>query len=428
MGVVTLKAALEAVAFAVPVGEVVELQRNAKRSPYAVTDKLSSWEKVHNPLAALQRRSKKYDPKMVVKVPGKVRKMVLSRGGTAIYLLMANSGAIHEFQVGTRKLGRTFKCDMVLSDFIEGPARGNELLACSPTSRKLVRVDLRTMRVKQTSSIDFAPMLLDYVGGFNKWVGVATYDARGQSVKLVRWTDLGDKAASQFLTLRAMDTRLGFWADGRHLVSLGIAPDNLHLRLQACPVLTADYLLQIEEARRMSARPGANAAQYRKRISTLNQAVTKSLRTYEMDGRLMLKEGVFLPVLRFVDRDRLVFARRFLHVGFKIRKIGEFGLPLEAKALKGDSSDVPRRLAQAMSNVFSVSPCGTWAATGTHIYNVSTLKPIRRLPFTATRHVFSRNGKDLFIYDATHTSIYTLLDWRKNAPELEESVKEKTTK
>jgi hypothetical protein len=254
------------------------------------------------------------------------------------------------------------------------------------------------------------------VGGFNKWVGVATYSTRGQSEKLIRWGDLGDKAATKFLPFSGMDTRLGFWADGRNLVALGIAPNRNDLRLQACSVQTADYVRQMDEARKMSARGGPNAAYYTKRASGLAATIRKSVRTYEMDGRLLLKEGIFLPVLRFVGRDRLIFAKRLLHVGNTLRKTGEFGLAAGSGRTHGRPSSLGRRLAQAMNNIFSVSSCGNWAASGTHIYSVSTQKPVRRLPLTATKHVFSRDGRNIYVYDAAQTSIYALLDWQKNAP------------
>jgi len=419
LGVVTLKAVIEAVAFAVPVTEVTGLQGKSKRAPYAVTGTLAEWEKIHNPLSALARKDEKYDPGMAIKLPAKARKIVMSRSGAKIYALLSDSGTIQEFDVGTRKMGRRLNCDVILTDFVIGPAFSNEILACSPSSRKLLRIRLTDMKVVSTVRTAFAPVLLDYVGGFSKWVGVASHGSAGQSVNLIRWTDLGDQAGSKFMRLQGMDARLGFWSDGCTLVALGIAPGGNDLRLQAASVQLVDYLRQIADARKTAVRAGSNAAYYRNRASQLAVSIGKLVKVYEMDGRLMLRDGVFLPVMRFVGRDRLVFAKRMLRLGTKLNRTGEFGLPPGAGTPKGPRSGLGHRLAQAMNNIFSVSPCGNWAASGTHIYSTTTLKPVRKLPFTSTKHCFSRDGRSIYMYDASAASIYCLLDWQKNAPALE---------
>jgi len=152
------------------------------------------------------------------------------------------------------------------------------------------------------------------------------------------------------------------------------------------------------------------------------QQIEEASRRYDMELGVLSREGLLYPVAHFAGRNKVIFARRVLELGNKVTNVGVFELPPSAKLMASSRlSPYEMRIARMIHNIFAVSSDGRWAASGTHIYDVSTLKPIRRLPFACGQMAFSRDGQMLYLYNVEQESLYTLLDWQKNAPPLEDS-------
>ena len=80
---------------------------------------------------------------------------------------------------------------------------------------------------------------------------------------------------------------------------------------------------------------------------------------------------------------------------------------------------------RVMDSIVSASPDGRYAASGTHVYDMKSKEPIRRLPFPSRTHAFSKDGKSLYAYDPNRRSMYLLEDWAKNTDPLEPAGKGK---
>jgi hypothetical protein len=178
--------------------------------------------------------------------------------------------------------------------------------------------------------------------------------------------------------------------------------------------------IQFLEQCEAGARQPAQAAACIQAAQQCRQQIEGSCRRHEMELGVLAKEGLLYPVVHFAGRSKVVFARRVLEIGQKVTNLGVFELPPSAKLLDASKlSPFELTIAQMMNNIIAVSPDGRWAASGTHIYDVNTLKPIRRLPFATRLISFSADGQTVFLFSVEHQSLYTLSDWQKNAPPLE---------
>ena len=63
--------------------------------------------------------------------------------------------------------------------------------------------------------------------------------------------------------------------------------------------------------------------------------------------------------------------------------------------------------------VFSATPKGRYAASGCFIYDTATKKPVRKLPFLSVDHVFSRDGRHLYMLNRKGDRLYLLMDWKE---------------
>jgi hypothetical protein len=162
-----------------------------------------------------------------------------------------------------------------------------------------------------------------------------------------------------------------------------------------------------------------NAQQQLAWAAQIRKEVQNQTRTYDIEASLLAKDGLFLADMRFAGRDKIILAKRVLQLGDKIVKLGEFEAPPGAADASGRRlSPAERAIARAISNIFAASVDGKWASSGTHIYNVATLKPVKRLPFVSVVQAFSADGRSLYLYDRGRKSIYFLEDWEKSAGDL----------
>jgi len=417
LGVVTLKGVdVEAIAFAVPASEVTKLVDMRGREPYRVADSLEKWERKHRPTSVLLRRAANYDPKMAVPVDERISMMMPSSDGRIIYLLMGKVGKIREFLASERKLGKTFSADLALTGLAPGPAYSNVLLAASKEGKRLLRIDTRTMKLKDETEVGFEPTSVWLVGGTDKWVAVVNPKRVPGSVSLYKWSELGKNL--KFKRRWLPEHRYAYRSRSNDAwLCCPTSADGRQFSLYAWPLAKSVHKMStLETYERAARQPRANP-QYRAYATKLRSEIQSSARSYSIFRGVLTREGPITSAVHFVGTDRVVFARRVLKLGTKITREVAFEPPKSAKPKSGGEAF----LLGAMNNIFSVSPDGKWAASALHIYDVGTGKPVKRLPFAASRHVFSKDGRHLFLYDSRRVSIYTLLDWRKNAPPLMES-------
>jgi hypothetical protein len=154
------------------------------------------------------------------------------------------------------------------------------------------------------------------------------------------------------------------------------------------------------------------------RVQKMIEQFNGMSKTYTISARVLSGESPTSSVFQ-LPGDKLICSKRVLKISNKtIDLVGEFD---SSSYVKTDNPEYAkaREFFKFMDNIFSVSPDGKYAASGTHIYDVNTRKILKKLPFPSIRHAFSKDGKNLYILSMKGHFIYPLIDWQTSAPDPE---------
>lgn len=415
VGVVALKGVnVEAVAFAIPSSAVKTLIAKQKEAPHAVKGTLEEWEKENRPLTALARRRPSYKEDCAVKVDRGVDTMLLSRDGDKIYLLMGEVGQVCEFDIASRAVGRSFKADTEVRT-ISIDKLGNTLYVVASEKSSIMRVNVATMDLKDETVFDNEPLDVVNVGGVS---GDTAIMLDRQAPVLLRPFDFGrtgDRVEMPNEVYSAICASNGAWlcmARRAPLTAAGTSP--YELIAYGAPELKSFYsLANLRETAKKRGFP-PNIV---KRIRETEEKVDGARSVYAISSKIAEEEGGLAPAILFVGPHQVIFGRRIIRLAGTMKVDGV----LEPGPYSTDDRPGMKRrrdFYKYMDNVFSTSPDGKWAATGTHIYSVKTRKPIRQLPFPSSVHVFSKDGTSLYIFDPLRTKVYLLEDWEQAADRL----------
>jgi S1-C subfamily serine protease len=406
VGVVTAKGInVEAVGFAVPAEAVAALVKRRREAPFAVEKSLEDWEKVHRPLTAMIRRDASYRAELAFDLDEPADRLLLDPP-QALYLLANGSTRVRRFDLSTRKVSGEFRSDSELLAMDLDAASGALVLA---TRDKVLRVAAKSMRLEESFPVSRPPLALAAIADGSGLV-CALSPATAPVILSISRTD---RASSAEL---GQDRGAFACRAGRSWLCLLRAQGSLELiAYRASDLKKFQTMTRLAEEARRRGFPVELVAQ----LNALEKETQQCRSLHTMDAQALENEGP-PPAIVFLGPHRVIVGRRIIRLGKE--------LTVEARLPPGpyvtdERPEMRRRrdYFRLMDNIFSASPDGSYAASGTHLYSVRSRLPIRRLPFPSRVHVFSRDGKSLYLYDPHRRSLYLLEDWQANAGALEEA-------
>jgi len=399
VGIISAKGRnVEAVGFAVPAESLNDLLEKRDRDPYVVEGSLEAWEKKNRPLTMLLRKGPSYREEYAVGLDEEVDTLLLSSGD--LYLLSTGSFRVRRFDLSKRRVENEFRGDQEIAAMdIDGS--GTALFLA--TRGKILRVNARSMKLEDEIPLQRDPLGLTCCGSHNICAVLQGYSP----LLLARY----GHGASVQLTPDSLSSVCG--SSVRWLCLLRFGQTFELIAYQTGDLGNYQTLERLRKDARRQGFPARIVGQ----ISALEREIQGDRKVYSA-SRNSTEKGSLIPRLVFVGSSQCVVGRRLFNLDRQgITLVGSFELDPFAR---DERPEMQRRRGYFlfMNNIFSATPDGRHAASGTHIYSVRSRKPIRRLPFPATAHLFSRDGKSLYLYDSARRSLYLLPDWQANAEEL----------
>jgi hypothetical protein len=150
----------------------------------------------------------------------------------------------------------------------------------------------------------------------------------------------------------------------------------------------------------------------------LNADYAKSATTLSMSNHALAFQDYILPLVLSVGRTDVLFGRTIYRLrSNELTEIGKLADNPDRDFLDGI---VGKRhiFTKLIDTIFAVSSDGKYAASGLHIYDLQSKKPIKRLPAVSSLVVFSENNRDLYVYDEGHQSLLVVTNWLESLPPL----------
>jgi S1-C subfamily serine protease len=401
VGVVTAKGLnVEAVGFASQAETLQAFLKKREQPPYAVQQGLEEWEKVHSPVVAMVRRSVSYQKDLALPLEEQVDAMVLDPPGV-LYLLAGASSRVRKVNLAARKVEGEFHADSELSAMDFDPVAGSLYLA---SRGKVLRIDGSSMKLQDSIPLE-KPSL--GITSLHDGSGLVCSIQSGLAPVLLSRSSRDPRAEmAQDSVAFACTVNQGWLFFLRAQVGLEL------VAYRTSDIKKFQNLSRLREEARRQNFPVSIVSQ----ANTLEKDLQAGRRVYSMDRQTVLEEAATAGIV-FLGANRVVLGRRILLLGKDITPEGMFP---PGPYVSDERPEMRKRLQyfRLMDCFVSASPDGHYLATGTHVYEVKSRKPIRVLPFPSRVHVFSRDGKSLFLYDAHRRSLYLLDDWQKHAEPL----------
>jgi S1-C subfamily serine protease len=397
-GVVTAKGLnVEAVGFAVPADLLQAFLEEREKPPYAVATSLEEWEAKHRPVTALVWRGPSYRAEFAVPLDEAADSMALD-APHALYLLARGSTRVRKFDVAARQVVAEFRSDSeLLAMALDEAARALHVLARD----RVLRV--ASGSVKLEGSIPIASPALGLAAMEDGSGLVCTFDGREAPL-------LWSRSARDPAVDLPQDRGALLGCAGRGWLCLARVDGSLELAAYRAADLKKFQLLgKLREEAKRRGFPVDLVAQ----MNALQRETRASRVVYAIEEQALEAEGVPRAIV-FLGSGRVIIGRRIIQLGKALSLEARF--PPGPYVADGRPEMRQRRdYFLAMDEFVSASADGRYAATGTHIYEVKSRKPIRRLPFPSRVQTFSGDGKSLYLFDAQRRSLYLLEDWQKNA-------------
>ncbi len=408
LGVVAAKGInVEAMTFVIPARDLSAFWKRMGEDPCAVKDGLEAWEKVHRPLTALQRKRAAMSAKPTVEFNADPTGMIEGPDGKTLYILFGLTGRVQEFDLKTRKLGRECRTECVLTDLVPYGANGEYALTHSFETAKTLRINLKTMSVSgEVKTMDAA-------------VAAAPFGAIGYALLLrergIPWlinqTHFDKSSTVGLWPLGDESTQVHSAAsNARWLLMAAYEAGTTTFKLQAYPLAQCQpYISQLADLKRRN--NGASTFQEEAALKTKIDGLCK---TFDLSMLVTIQEGkVSRKMLTWAPGDHFIFARRVFKTGVKLECEGSFDASPYTDAVAGQPKSV-RDDIHYMENIFTVSPSGKYAVSGLCIYDISTRKIFKQLPFPSAVHTFINDGKGMVLL--SNRGLFCFDDWQTDFP------------
>ncbi|MCW8132567.1 MAG: trypsin-like peptidase domain-containing protein [Planctomycetota bacterium] len=416
LGVVASKGmGVEAVTFAVPVQELVNLYQTRRDAPYAVAGTLADWEKANRPEALRGRERLAMLERVAVAVDHIVSGMLVSPDGARLYLLMGADGIVQEYSIAERKVVRSYRIGRPLGEmaFFFG---GRELLVTSTDPPAIHRLNLADLTPMDTTKLPHEPAGLAAFPAPNEGVLVTFDDPQANKPLFIDRASLGRP--------RLLDWR---WEDYPGTLCAGSngqwaafmawepAQQTWTIHAMSCsPGITS--MNQMALARAQAEKYPASSLAYRTRAEALWKQVSAMDRKVMLLKDAYVNRKVLLPAVFFLDRNRFICARNVFSMGKDLESEGAFDQSLYTVSRK-PAYERRRDFFYLFDNILSVSPDGKYAASGIGIYDVGTRKMLKELPIPALVSAFSKDGRAVYFANLREPAIYLLDNWKESAPD-----------
>lgn len=402
VGVVVAKGRqVEAVTFAIPVPQVVNILEHSGQDPYAVPEGgLAAWERKHDPLAQMRREAQTTLAQNAIPLPGMATSLNLSPDGRSLLIVMRFEGLIQELDLTTRKLGRSYR---VPGQIAACAVQGMHIILSDATNKELHRLNRSTFAlVDKTRSVIPIQSLVP-VG--DEYLLALSADA---DEPIVFTRNSWNRGPEQQIPLAGLGSFAGLDADRRTLALA--TPAGMH----ACNIslITMPNALQTYLAlHTYSLRPDANPHIVDSMEQRFKSLIRNHAVTFEPDPGALL-----CPSVSVCPPDRLICGRLCIRLGTTPRAEGVFESSPYTRS-EHPAFKNRRPLFMVMDSIFSVSPNGKSAASGTCIYDVDTRKVVKLLPLITPGHAFSQDGRHIYFSGFLSPTLYILENWRETAPD-----------
>jgi len=357
-----------------------------------------------------------------IAVPGTVDAMLLAGDGRRLFLLLGTAGQVQELLLDQRALGRVFTADSALTSMDFGSLPGGEtLMLVGAAAPRLVGMSTTTFARNLDVGTDRAFALVSNLGGSTGQVLLHHPGNPLANPRVVHAAKANADGSRSFYELALGQGARLCRSAGPYFVML--KPTARGLRVDACRhdrlsgFITRRQIIVDRVEATGRGLPPEIASQ---RVATGDQEIArhldelrKAITSYDIASDVIAAMGPHLPTV-VAAGERLIIARRLLSFAANgdIALDGEFA-PGPALTAIGASADAAARAnALALEGLSTTSPDGRWAVSATAVYDVSTRKPVRRLPFIAAVHCFSADGRHLYLYDSLRRQVYAAEDWQ----------------
>jgi DNA-binding beta-propeller fold protein YncE len=392
VGVVTAKATRqENIGFAVPASLVVDFYK-ARDSTYKVEGDFVKWEN-KQPFERLRRHAgaiplNTYPTDMLLDAERDQIVAISPETNKVIFISLKNRKVIREVFTGTDPIDIKF-------------GARNEVWVANRTSKNLVTLDLETGKTIRTISLQHEPLAFT-VGRNSIWF----MDSTGEAI-VVKFTGK-DESESELLI--------------RSLAIYGAGGDILCGSAKSWLCEFDPDKVQTVIARRRSqkkaiddfnsdARAGSNKASEARRealikdLADTDKILDKAIKVYNQPAGTDVDFSQKQQSL-FVDepRKRIYFNRCVMDLKDPSRIIGVFKSPehslKDSELIKAFFEKFP-----FLNQIRAVSPDGSIAVSGTHLYNTADFTIIGELPLPTTSIAFHPDNKTLYLGDSINRQV-----------------------
>ena len=402
VGVVVSKGRFaEAVTFAIPTAQLLNLFASARQKPYAVPEVggLAAWEKEHDPVAHMRRRVQAALAKRSIELPGLPTELVRAASGSTVYVVMGASGTVQEWDLAQRKVVNTYRFN---GQITACAAYGQHVLVCDGQNRELHRLSRNGLKLIDKTPTRAAFEYLLPLGGASDYYLAYSEDAPPTLLSRNVW----GRDLKQQIPFVGFPESFGAASNGRSLVLTGVpGKTTLSFSIVSLPVGIQNYATLYSYRQRPNISP--------RTISIFEQRLKAAVKRYSVASQA---SGLVLPTTLLCGHDRLISGRLVVRLGLRPRAEGLFEPSPYTRSNKPALRE-RRPFFMMMDSIVSVSANGRYAASGLGIYDVATRKLLKMLPLPSLMHIFSADGKHIYLASPTSNRLYTLDDWQQNAPD-----------
>lgn len=399
IGVVVAKGInVEAITFAIPASDVDSLVARKTDAKFAVKDGLANWEKVNRPVASLERKRRAMAGKPAVELTTPTTGIVASPDGHTFHLLFGLTGRIQEFDLKRRALGREFRAECVLAGI--APYGTDYLLTNSVETSRTLRINTRTMSLDGEVKTP-GPSIRAV-----NWGGPANYALLLQEQGrpwVINQGSFGKSAPiSEWPLEPTQSVCFGAGSTSRWVILANISAGQTTIEVSAFPASIQGDINQL------------NTRVNPQQEDTIRKRLAVNRKDFDLSLLVLAQEAKLShTLLTWNSPDHFIFARREFKLGVKLECEGGFELSSYASLPETDQAHD----ASLLENIFSVTNDGKYAASGYCVYDASTRKILKELPFPSAVHAFTVDGKGMII--AGGAGVYYFEDWQNSFPDPE---------
>lgn len=404
VGVVTAKATKqENIGFVVPASLVLEFHRE-RDGKHRIEGDFIAWEG-KQPFDRLRHHAggiplKTYPTEMVLDAERDQLVAISPETNKVIFISLKERKVVREVFTGTDPVSLQFG------------AKG-EIWVANRTSKSLVSLDLASGKINRTLSLTHEPLTFT-IGRSSIWF----MDSTGQAI-VVKSTGKDESEADLLIRSLTINNSSGDILCGSTKSWLcEFDPDKVQTVIsrrrtqkKAIDDLIAD------------AKAGSSKASEARRDSLIrdlaetDKLLEKAIKVYNQPGGTDVDFSQKQQSL-FIDepRNRIYFNRCVMDLKEPSKIIGVFKSPEHSLKDNGEVKDFLEKYPY-LNQIRAVSPDGTVAVSGTHLYNTADFTIIGELPLPTTSVAFHSDNKTLYLGDLINQQVIGIEYRRKEGKE-----------